>query len=426
MPIKEIYKYGLGALSNSIINAFVSVYMLKFYVDLVGLSTESIVGIFIFFVLWGSFKDLMIGMVIDNTRHRSYLLYSPVPVIITSILCFNIPEVGQTMKLVYAIISYLAWGLSFTGHELTYWSLSSVCSQDIIRRSKVTSIARSFSVSGLLLVLVMTQPLYDLLGSYKKILFLYLLTFSLVTWIVYTATKEDTGSFKREKYTIKTLFRQIKSNHELRITWYAMLIVDGLIAFKFIYIFFYLEHALKIKELIGLMLGLNLFFIIMGSLLAPLLIKHVGKKQAAVIGIVVISITGIGMFLSGYVSIASIVIWQGLQAIACGITMIALHNMVLDCVDYGFCMTGIRGVGIIISLTAVKTRIAWFIGGLFCSLSLTWFDYTSVTIRVMNGMHSMFTIVPGVLTLLAVIPLLFYSLSNKRYLEIVAEINKVG
>jgi len=177
------------------------------------------------------------------------------------------------------------------------------------------------------------------------------------------------------------------------------------------------------------MLGLYLIFTVIGSILSPSISRKIGKKNTVIAGAIIVSVTGIGMYFSGYVNITYIFVWNSIQALGYGAMMIAQNTMIMDCVEYGEYKTGIRAEGMVFSTNIFKTKVASAIGGVIGALGLEWIHYVSnveQSLRTMNGMHSMFTIVPGVLSLLSIIPILFYTLTEERYAEILKELKKTS
>jgi len=434
MKKSRMYTYGLGALGNNIIYAFVSTYLLKFYVDSFGLAAASVAGVFLVSRIWDAFNDPIMGIIVDNTRtkhgrFRPYLLFVPAIMGITTVLCFSAPDLSPALKLVYAYITYILWGMSFTAMDIPYWSMSAVLTQNPEDRARVTMIARTFASVGFLVVNLLTLPLVDILGSWAAVAVLFGISCVIFTLITFFFSKEEVTYERKERQTIKKVLVLIKANKQLRVLLYSMLLIETVNVFKFSFTLFYLEYTLKIKEMIPIMLGLYLIFTVIGSILSPAISRKIGKKNTVIAGAIIVSVTGIGMYFSGYVNITYIFVWNSIQALGYGAMMIAQNTMVMDCVEYGEYKTGIRAEGMVFSTNIFKTKVASAIGGVIGALGLEWIHYVSnveQSLRTMNGMHSMFTIVPGVLSLLSIIPILFYTLTEERYAEILNELKKTS
>ncbi len=434
MKKSRMFTFGLGALGNNIIYAFISTYLLYFYIESFGIPVSSTVGILLFPRIWDAINDPVMGIIVDNTKtrfgkFRPYLIVVPFIMAITTVLCFSAPNLSPDLKIVYAYITYTLWGMSFTAMDIPYWSLSAVLSQDASERSDITMIARTFASIGFLVVNLLTLPLVELLGSWAAVAVLFGIACVSLTLITFFFSEEKVKHNTKEKMTFKKVLILIKANRELRLLLASMLMIETVNVFKFTFTLFYLEYTMKIKELIPLMLGLYLICTVIGSIISPSLSRKIGKKQVTILGALVVSFTGICMFLTGYSNITMVFVWNSFQAIGYGAMMIAQTTMIMDCVEYGQYLTGIRAEGMVFSTNIFKTKVASAIGGGIGALGLSmigFVSHTNQTVTTMNGMHNLFTIIPGMLSLLSIIPILFYTLTEEKYDEIVLSLEKAS
>ena len=93
--------------------------------------------------VWDAINDPMMGDIVDKRKRtkdgkfRPYLKYMGIPLGIFTILTFLvIPNMPQGMKLPYAYITYIGFGMAYTAINIPYGSLASVMTNDPVQRDR--------------------------------------------------------------------------------------------------------------------------------------------------------------------------------------------------------------------------------------------------------------------------------------------------
>lgn len=427
----KVMAYGLGSLGNNMIYAFIATYLLVFYTEVFGIGANLIAIMFLVARIWDGLNDPIMGIIVDNTktrwgRFRPYLLFVPFIMAITTVLCFLNPDLSDRGKLIYAYITYIAWGMSFTAMDIPYWSMSAAITQDPVVRNKVVMVPRTLAMVGFLIVNVLTLPLVKLTGSWTTVAIIYsffAVVFTLVTFFFV----EERVSVKREKrQTLKDVLGLFKANKPLRMLIYSMLILEGVNAIRLAMTYYYLRYNLGSEDVIPIFLGLYLLMNVVGALAAPIIAKATGKKTVAIVSIALTTITSVGMFLTGYGTLGFIFLWNIIGAIAMGASNIVMTSMIADCVEYGQWKTGNRAEGMVFSTNIFKTKLASALGGALGAYALHWAGYipdVAQTKETLDIIHLSFTLIPGIIAGISLIPILKYDLTEKKYKEILAELN---
>ena len=108
-----------------------------------------------------------------------------------------------------------------------------------------------------------------------------------------------------------------------------------------------------------------------------------------------------------------------------GAGYITLTSMVADCVEYGEWKTGKRSEGMIFSSNIFKTKLASALGGALCGYVLAFVGYqanTAQTLTTLNGIHLMYSIVPGIIAIVSAVSLRRYNLTEKEYEAILEDL----
>lgn len=137
--IKEGMGYMLGDAGNLFVLTYVSSFLKVFYTDVLKLDTKKAANLFLFTRLWDAINDPMWGAIVAKRRpskdgkFRPFLKYVAIPLGVSQIICFfNIGRFtsSQALLLVFAYVTYIAFGMLYTGMNVPFGSLASVITDD--------------------------------------------------------------------------------------------------------------------------------------------------------------------------------------------------------------------------------------------------------------------------------------------------------
>ena len=207
--------YMFGDLGNGLLFGFISSYLMLFYTDVFGISAAAVGTMMIVSRVWDAINDPMMGVIADKRKpgksgkFRPFILWGSIPLAIFAILTFtSMPGLSENLKLVYAYVTYIGFGMSYTAVNIPYGSLSSVMTSDPIERTSLSTFRTIGSMAANLIAMVLTPILiFNAEGGvsaegFMKAAIIYaiistvccLLTFRLTTErIVHHASKEAKG-----------------------------------------------------------------------------------------------------------------------------------------------------------------------------------------------------------------------------------------
>ncbi|HBH3128530.1 TPA: MFS transporter, partial [Clostridioides difficile] len=104
--------YGSSDLACNLIWQMISLYLLYFYTDVMGLSAVAISFMFVVTRVIDGVTDLLVGYCIDKTntrwgKSRPYFLFGAVPFALFAVLAFSVPKISSNGKLIYAYVTYI-------------------------------------------------------------------------------------------------------------------------------------------------------------------------------------------------------------------------------------------------------------------------------------------------------------------------------
>ena len=165
--------YMLGDVGSCLLFNFIGSYLLVFYTDVFGISAAAVGTLMALSRVWDAINDPMMGVIVDKRKRtkdgkfRPYLKYMGIPLGIFTILTFLvIPNMPQGMKLPYAYITYIGFGMAYTAINIPYGSLASVMTNDPVQRTELSTWRNISSIFAMIPLMVLTPKLvFDASGA---------------------------------------------------------------------------------------------------------------------------------------------------------------------------------------------------------------------------------------------------------------------
>lgn len=190
---------------------------------------------------------------------------------------------------------------------------------------------------------------------------------------------------------------------------------------------FYVRYVLNDTGLFTvLVLVQNLVGTVASAPLVPGMVARIGKKNTFLIGAL---LGTCGYLLFFWVSVWSLpvaLVALAIASIGQGVTMTVMWALEADTVEYGEYLTGVRIEGLTYSLFSFTRKCGQAIGGSIPAFILGLSGYIAnqaQTPEVIMGIRTSIALVPCGFMLLAFVIIWFYPLTDKKFKEIVFEID---
>ena len=137
--IKEGLGYMAGDAGNLFVLTYVSSFLKIFYTDVLKIDMNRAKNVFLFPRLWDAINDPIWGALVarwparKDGKFRPYIKWIAVPLSLSQIVCFfNVGSFTQseTLKLVFAYVTYILFGMLYTGINVPFGSLASRITDD--------------------------------------------------------------------------------------------------------------------------------------------------------------------------------------------------------------------------------------------------------------------------------------------------------
>lgn len=447
IKFKDKIGYALGDMGGLFTFSLVSAFLSMFYTDVLGISTANITILMIVARIWDAINDPIWGAFIDTRkptkygRFRPYILWLSFPMALGAFfMFFKIPGLSDNQYLIYAYITYIFYGMMYTGVNIPYGSLASVITDDDIERSSL-SMWRSIGAGGgglpaqILLPLVVYSTVLNEDGTTSEVLdgtklsisvgilciasvIIYILHFKLTKERIQLPPSQKQSDFNVFS-TIKTL---LKNKPFIVLCLTSMLLICFQMYTQTIYNYlfknYYGNGSLYSVVTICTYLPMALFIPILGKL-----VKKYGKKELCAFGLGFAAIINIIMFLIRSTSLAEnpyvflvLVFFSGT-----GQTFLVMEvwALVMDVIDYQELLSGRREEGTAYSFYSFARKLGQTVAGAGASAMLGVIGYEgTLTVQpdsVISKLYDIATIVPAIVLVIMFLLLQFcYKLTKSE------------
>lgn len=385
---REKLCYVLTNIGNVPVQAMLGSYLLIFYTNIVGLNPASCATLFLIARILDGLNDPIVGFVIDHRkvskmgRFRPTLMLGAVLCGLNFLLLWMGPYMATGGKLAIAYISYLLIGIIFPIMDISLNSMLPVMTEDPAERNSLSSIKGITLLLGVFGINIIAPIL---IGDASKAEG-YITVIIVATAIIVICSLLGSLGLKervrvktgQEKYEFKNLFDIIRQRPVWATFLCALLYTTGTYIVNASNTFFY-TYVLNNLMLLSLASMLQMLAMVPASIIAPFLIKKIGKKNAYIVGLFCFGIFPIVRFIN-VTNIPILMIATVVAGFGAGLAMPLQYGIQADNTDYIELKLGYRAEGAVASLSSFITKCAMGIGGAIPGyvLALVHFDSTTM------------------------------------------------
>ena len=439
LTLRSYFGYAAGDLANNLAFSLQALFLLIYYTNVVGLNPAAIATMFLVVRVWDAFADLAAGRLVDLTRSRwgkfrPYLLFASLPLLLSSIALFSVPDFDTTTaKYIYAYVTYALLGFLYSLTNIPFGSLATAMTQDPVERSRL-GIWRSVGpILGILVLVVVIAPQITRYRTEPDRLQSFLTTVTIVFAVVgyalylfcFSSCKEQVAH-ETKPVTISETVATVRQNRPLLILCVSNLVfltgIFGLQASQAYFAAYILGNS---SQLIWMVLATSVSTFVAVPIV-PRFVARIGKKKTFIIGAVGLVVMGTWIFFMPAnlpVVVASFFVFGFFQ----NLSMSLLFAFEADAVEYGEYKTGKRTEGATYAIYSFFRKVSQAVAGALAgyALALGGFvarapeqsDSALLSIRGLVGLG------PAIFALLGAVIFLAYPLTDTRFREIVRELH---
>ena len=445
LGLREKVCYGMGDLGTGFMFDLGQSYLTKFYTDIAMIAPGVAGLIFAGTKVFDAFMDLMAGAFIDTRkagrhgRFRPIMMVASVILAVLTVLLFISPGVSMPMKIAYAVVTYMAWGVVFSFTNVPYGSLASVMTRDPGDRAQLASARQTGLVAAQLVVGVVFVPMVvffsgSAAGGMTQQGYMLAAAVMAVLGVggfaaCFLGTRERIkvkGSAAEEERHVGAYVRAIGSNKNLGAMVALTLFTISAMTVNNVMMVYFCQYNLgniAIQPVVNaIMMGCS----VVAILFIPALVGRFGKKPVC-----------IGCFCTGAAAdilnfalptnTAVFVVLVTVGYVSLSIPNGICWNFMSDVIDYGHWHTGKRHDGITYAAYNFSRKLAQSLAGVMASGILALTGYVANQAQsagTLLGIKGAMTLYPGLaLVIAALILWLGYDLTEERFGRITADLN---
>ena len=429
--VREGIGYMLGDGGNLFLLTYVSSYLKVFYTDVLKIPTNKVANLFLFTRLWDAINDPMWGAIVakkkpnKDGKYRPYLKWLAIPLALSQILCFidvSSYTTNPLLLLVFAYITYIFFGMLYTGMNVPFGSLASVITDDPDGRTLLSTFRTIGSgVGGAAPALLAPFLIYTTVtaadGSTYDVadgpgMFKFALVMGVLSIIFYFAcfgmTKERVPSEAEPKVNMKQIYGGMLKSKPFVVLAVTGILISGQLQFnslnQYLYKNYFCDTSLSVMGTIAQYAPLVLMLPFSGKI-----VKKFGKKE----------ICGVTSFVAAAAAVATFFIkpapdqaWLFLAmqfVIGFGYSFVSITNwaIVADVIDYQLYKTGIKNESAVYAVYTFCRKLgqtAADYGGLVLLGKVGYEAETMANAGFVDGISE------GILTVCTLIPAVTYTL----------------
>ena len=440
LSVTEKVGYALGDTASNLYWKVFEFFLLVFYTDVFQISPVAAGTLFLVTRIWDAVNDPLMGALADRTksrwgRYRPWLLWMAIPTAVAGVLTFTTPDLPEGGKVVYAYVTYIFMMMMYTAINIPYSALMGVMTPNTEERTEVSSYRFIGAFSGAVFVQFATLWLVRWLGDgnpeagWPMTMALYGIIAAVLFAVTFATTRERVHP-QQEDSNLLVDFEAMIRNEALGVMIFLGTVILANLAIRGSTALYYLTYYVAVNEtslfgyaltstemIVTLFLTLGGVANIVGVALTSPLSARFGKRTVylACMGGGAL-LTFLFLFIPGDRFDLILALHLAINFLL-GPTAPIMFAMYADVADYGEWKTGRRTTGLVFSCAMLSLKFGGAIGGFAAGAVLQSFGYVPnepQTDTALWGILLLTSVVPGVLSLLGVVAMLVYPLTEAR------------
>ncbi|WP_304073933.1 MFS transporter [Maricaulis maris] len=389
--MKTYLGYGTGDFGLNIYWNALSLILVFWYAEVVGLSPDAAGLIYFIGMAWDAVSDVVIANLTQRTRtrygtYRPYLVIGGVILGAAFVLLFWVPPLEGWILMVALAMAHILFRLAYTIVAVPYSALASRLSFDSRERTVLSGTRMAFAFLGLLAVSGLWFPIVRFFGDGTDESPTGFLVAALLGGIIATIALQACFLFTRER-TLETLherpadlsfrgfWRAVRANRALQVLLLAIFLQSGAGASFLIPLAFYIEaHAADFARKEAVMTAYAV------ATLASIpvwtaVIRRFGKRLGWISTCWVVISAGLLLALLGPVLIGGLPLQILLYGVGFSGFGVLVWALVPDTVEFGQWKSGTRNEGAVFGSVLLSQKTAGGLAGLLVGTVLTAVGY---------------------------------------------------
>lgn len=477
LSVLEKIGYSLGDLAANLIFQTLMAFLAFFYTDIYKIPASKASLVMLTGGIVGAIFNLAMGAIADRTvtrwgKFRPWVLWTAIPFGVMALLAFSTPDLGDSGKFLYALITYIFLVVIYSANNLPYSALSGVMTGDMKERNSLSSyrfvavMLAQFIIQVILLPAAIAVGHGDKAVGFEKVMLIFAITGVLCFLVTFFTTRERIVPAVTQKTPIAEDLKDLLNNRP----WIIMLVLTVLVFITLalkggmnIYFFRYyltensqvafLENVgfpswiKQLSEIFGaeafsefsqsnsapyatssIINASSTIAMIVGIFFSKPLADKFGKRNIFASFLCLSALCLLSIYVISNESVSAVFVIQTLHGLLYGVTIPLLWAMIADVADYSEWKNNRRATAIIFSAMIFGLKVGLSVGGAISTWMLSIFGYDADALQqtesAINGIKLLVSVIPGGLFIVGATLLLGYMIDKTMELTIEADLKE--
>ncbi len=436
--------YGVGDFGLNIYWNSLSIWLVFWYTDVVGIAPETAGLIFLIGTIWDAFSDPFVAGLAERvrTRHgtyRPFLLWGGPVLGGAAVLLFWAPPLTGPSLIAALIVATIVFRTAYTLVAIPYAALSSRLTYDSVERTELSGVRMFCAFGGLLVVSLLFPPLarwfsggetYTASG-FQSVIVVGSIVATGALVACFLATRErplPSGGGAAGADPQSSLWRRLRDNKALLLLLAVIFLQTGANASLMISMVYFIEANKAVfvsKEIILTSFAVS---IMVGVPAWTLFIRWAGKKRSWCLSSAAVGMIGLHMLVFGPVMISGVPLQIVCFGLCFGAFAVLLWSFIPDAVEYGQIKSGRRSEGLVFGSVLVAQKISGGVMGVLVTQVLSGVGYDAdLAVQaegVGQGLVVFLSVCPALLLALSTVPVCLLPLNRRIHSEIVDRLTR--
>ncbi len=443
--------YAMGDLASLLVFGLVQSVLQKYYTDVLGIGVVSIMVMFIIARVWDAINDPLWGRIIDRIppapdgRYRRWLKTLAVPVALSAVLMFvKIPGLSEGGYLAYAYVTYILFGMLYTGINIPYGSLAQVITSDDRERSSLSVFRSIGSTFGAMPAMLLISFCYvknengTSVMSYGKILTgaAVIAALSVAAYLLcyrWTTERVPTKPAPKEKgQTWKVIKLLLHSRPYMAVCLVGMLFLAAQMFSQsyntYLFNYYFNAPGLSMMPTVCQYLPVAVIMLFAGKLGA-----RFGRREVCAYGMLMAGVCNLALYLVGGTNVWMFLAMCLLSGVGNAFIFLLVWAIATDAIDYNDVSYGLHDEATSYAFFTFMRKLGQTIAAILVNMALLRIGYTDNVLNTANitggTLDMMFTdsvLIPAVLYFLIFVILRFmYPLGREKIAQLQKEKEKL-
>ena len=437
--------YGVGDFGLNIYWNSLSIWLVFWYTDVVGIAPETAGLIFVLGTIWDAVSDPVVAVASERVRtrfgtYRPFLLYGGPALGLAAVLLFWVPPMSGTALIVFLVSVAILFRTAYTLVAIPYAAMSSRLTYDSMVRTELSGMRMFCAFGGLLLVSLLFPPLARWFsggedyttGGFQAVIAIGAVVATLAILACFLFTKEQplpAGHAVASPASPRSPpWRRLLQNRALTFLLFVIFFQSGANAALMISMVYFIEANKELFAAKEMILTAFAVATMAGIPFWTLFARIAGKKQSWCLSAVAVGLAGLHMLVFGPFVVMGIPLQVVVFGICFGAFAVLLWSFIPDTVEFGQIRSGYRSESLVFGSVLVVQKVSGGLMGVLVTQVLARIGYDAELVsqsdEVGRGLIVFLSTCPALMLCLSAIPVCLLPLNRHIHSDIVDRLSR--